>query len=74
MRESPSGFKVARLFIPIPEMEFLDESVRLPESNWETRYFALPVWDESGGFCGTNRGPRQTRCDNQSLEHVVARL
>ena len=29
------------LFIPLPENEFLDESVRLPGSNWEARYFAL---------------------------------
>jgi hypothetical protein len=30
-----------RLFIPLPEAKFLDQSVRLPDSNWETRYFQL---------------------------------
>jgi hypothetical protein len=29
------------LFVPLPEGEFLDESVRLPGSNWEERYLAL---------------------------------
>jgi len=30
-----------RLFIALPEEEFLKESVRLPGSDWEQRYFAL---------------------------------
>jgi tetratricopeptide (TPR) repeat protein len=29
------------LFLALPESEFLEESVRLPESNWEQRFFAL---------------------------------
>jgi hypothetical protein len=29
------------LFLPLPEPEFLEESVRLPASNWEQRYFTL---------------------------------
>jgi tetratricopeptide (TPR) repeat protein len=29
------------LMLPLPENEFLDRSVRLPDSNWEARYFAL---------------------------------
>jgi hypothetical protein len=29
------------LFLALPEGEFLEESVRLPESDWETRFFAL---------------------------------
>jgi hypothetical protein len=29
------------LFLPLPENQFLEESVRLPDSNWEQRYFAL---------------------------------
>jgi hypothetical protein len=30
-----------RLLIALPEEEFLEESVRLPDSDWEQRYFAL---------------------------------
>lgn len=29
------------LMLPLPENEFLDQSVRLPGSNWEKRYFDL---------------------------------
>lgn len=29
------------LFLALPENEFLEESVRLPDSDWETRFFAL---------------------------------
>jgi tetratricopeptide (TPR) repeat protein len=29
------------LFLALPEAEFLEESVRLPETNWEDRFFAL---------------------------------
>jgi hypothetical protein len=29
------------LFVALPEPEFLEESVRLPDSDWETRFFAL---------------------------------
>jgi len=29
------------LFLALPEGEFLERSVRLPESDWEERYFAL---------------------------------
>jgi hypothetical protein len=29
------------LMLPLPENEFLEESVRLPGSNWEKRYFGL---------------------------------
>lgn len=29
------------LFLALPEGEFLKESVRLPDSNWEQRFFAL---------------------------------
>src|SRR5262249_48345966 len=29
------------LFLARPESEFLEESVRLPESDWEQRFFAL---------------------------------
>lgn len=30
-----------RLFIPLPEDEFIQRSIHLPGSNWESRYFAL---------------------------------
>jgi hypothetical protein len=30
-----------RLFIPLPEDEFIQRSIHLPDSNWEARYFAL---------------------------------
>jgi tetratricopeptide (TPR) repeat protein len=30
-----------RLFVPLPEAQFLEKSVRLPGSNWEARYFEL---------------------------------
>jgi tetratricopeptide (TPR) repeat protein len=29
------------LFVALPEPEFLEQSVRLPDSNWEQRFFAL---------------------------------
>jgi tetratricopeptide (TPR) repeat protein len=29
------------LMLPLPESDFLEQSVRLPESNWEERYFSL---------------------------------
>ena len=29
------------LFLALPQNEFLEESVRLPDSNWEDRFFAL---------------------------------
>lgn len=29
------------VFLALPEAEFLEESVRLPDSDWETRFFAL---------------------------------
>jgi hypothetical protein len=29
------------LMLPLPENDFLEESVRLPDTNWEERYFDL---------------------------------
>jgi tetratricopeptide repeat protein len=38
------------LFLPLPEGEFLEESVRLPDTDWETRFFALRDGDKVKTF------------------------
>ena len=38
------------LMLPLPEGDFLEESVRLPESDWEERYFALGQREEVKRF------------------------
>jgi tetratricopeptide (TPR) repeat protein len=43
------------LMLPLPEPEFLEQSVRLPESTWEDRYFALSRRDGVKTFSQPDR-------------------
>ena len=43
------------LMLPLPENDFLEESVRLPESNWEERYFDLSRRDGVRTFSQPDR-------------------
>jgi tetratricopeptide (TPR) repeat protein len=43
------------LFLPLPEGDFLEESVRLPNSNWEQRFFDLRARPEVKTFLQSER-------------------
>jgi hypothetical protein len=43
------------LFLPLPENQFLEESVRLPDSDWEQRFFALRDRDRVKVFMQSDR-------------------
>jgi tetratricopeptide (TPR) repeat protein len=43
------------LMVPLPEPEFLEQSVRLPDSSWEDRYFALSRRDGVKTFSQLDR-------------------
>ena len=43
------------LFLPLPEGDFLEESVRLPNSNWEQRFFDLRARPEVKTFLQNER-------------------
>ena len=43
------------LMLPLPENDFLEESVRLPKSNWEDRYFDLSRRDGVRTFSQPDR-------------------
>ena len=60
------------LMLPLPENDFLEESVRLPKSDWEDRYFdlsrrdrredVLPTGSTQGCHPRVHRSSRATTC------------